>query len=137
MTPGWMVQAAPELGGTWNVCQEAQLPSKKLMVVSMASSLQTFSSLSDGEYWHHGPPDSLPLRVAGFLTFLNPSAALGVLPAPNKAFLCGSASRFPSSHPLSAGRVPFPMSCAGRWRGLAALVCSQIRIFPFSLSSEV
>lgn len=24
-------------------------------------------------------------------------------------------------HPVSAGSVPFPMSCVGRWRGLAAL----------------
>lgn len=77
------------------------------------------------------------LGAASFLAFLNHSAALHVLPAPKVAFLMSLDPGFCPPTLLAAGCVPFPMSCVGRWKSLAAFVCSQTRIFPFSLPSEV
>lgn len=129
----WTLSVSCLPGGMW-LCQ---LLGRQFAVASMASSFADPQQLVQKGMWppqpseHHEPWGCKPSGV------LNLSAALHVLPAPEKAFLWGSGSRFPPSHPLSAGCVPFPLSSVHRWRGLAVLLCSQTRIFPFPLTSEV
>lgn len=98
--------------------------------------LQGSGSLSGMGCGHHHLPDSVTPYQASWL--------FGILQLPwvssqlqARSFCVHIDLDFHLSHPLSAGSIPFPLSCIGRWSRLAVLICSQFRIFPFLLSSEV
>ena len=130
-----LVQAAPEPGGIWQAFQDSNPRQKACCGFHGLKPCRALAACLPGSVGTTSL-QTVPLWGAGLLAFLNLPAARSVLLAANKAFPCESGSRFLFSPP-SAGCGPFPRSCVGGWRVLAVLVCSQIRIFPFSLSAEV